>query len=95
MSEALPRPSRLMRGSGGLGHTPWVATGIVRCRFDPRRWERLGCVGEQLGRIVGTGSFGSIARSGSGNGSSMRWVNERRPHRWALRGPAGRSASIG
>ncbi len=52
MSQAFPDRHRSMRRSRGLGHAPWVATGIVRCRFDRRRRERLGCVREELGRIV-------------------------------------------
>lgn len=40
------------RGSGRFGHAARVATGIVRCRFDRRRGERLGGVGQQCCRIV-------------------------------------------
>ena len=40
-------------GSSGFGHASRVATGIVRCRFDRCGRKRLGCVREQLGRIVG------------------------------------------
>ena len=41
-----------LRRSGGLGHAAGITTGIVGRRFDRRGRERLGCVGQQLGRIV-------------------------------------------
>jgi hypothetical protein len=49
----LPAVGRARPGSSGFGHAPRVTTGIVGVRFDRRGRERLGCVREQLGRVVG------------------------------------------
>ena len=85
----------LLGGSGGLGHAAGVATGVVRSRFDRRGRERLGCVGEQLGRIV-RHRFVRVDLRTRPRQWCIHAMSEpvRRPDRRAVRGHGTRRASV-